>query len=188
LNRYQQLLPLITQHKPHRLIEVGTWNGARAIELIREALMYRDRITYTGFDLFEEATPETDAAESNVKRHFSVEEVGDKLRQFCDGKPVSYALVKGNTRETLPKQTRYADFVWLDGGHSIETIASDYQALKHCQVIAFDDYYTPDEEGRGIDTERFGCNQLMAGLKHELLPVKDPVRGGGYVQIAVVTR
>jgi predicted O-methyltransferase YrrM len=188
LNRYAQLLDLIAKHKPFRILEVGTWNGARACELIGEALKHRPEVTYTGFDLFEDATPETDAAESNVKRHFTLEQVDDRLRQFCHGKPVLYELVKGNTRETLHRQTWYADFVWLDGGHSIDTIASDYQALKHCQTVAFDDYYTNDEQGRGIDTSVFGCNQLVAGLPHVLLPVKDPVRGGGYVQIAVVTR
>jgi hypothetical protein len=43
------------------------------------------------------------------------------------------------------------------------------------------DYYTG-----GIDTERMGCNKLLKGLKHEILPEKDPVRGGGFVQMVRV--
>ena len=40
-------------------------------------------------------------------------------------------------------------------------------------------------------TERFGANKLIGQLKHgdfdiEILPEKDPVKGGGTVQIAKV--
>jgi len=75
--------------------------------------------------------------------------------------------------------------VWLDGGHSIETIQSDWDNIKRClvedAVVFFDDYYTGP-----IDTERYGCNKIVQGLKHKVLPDRDPVAGGGWVQIVQV--
>ena len=89
-----------------------------------------------------------------------------------------------------PEQTlfRYkpVDFVWLDGGHSIETIRSDWENIKRCltpdAVVFFDDYF----EGGGIDTTVTGCNSLLAELKHEILPIKDWVIGGGTTQMVRV--
>jgi hypothetical protein len=192
--RYAQLDSEIAKALPSRLVEIGTWNGARAEQMIAAALQHRPHVEYTGFDLFETATAETDEAESNVKRHFSAAEVQDRLQAFAAGKAVQIHLVKGNTRDTLVGRMFYPDFAFIDGGHSIATIASDYHSLAHCPYIVLDDYYTPDETGQGIDLMRFGCNMLVQalamrhGLSVEILPAKDPVRGGGFVQMVAVRR
>ena len=76
-----------------------------------------------------------------------------------------------------------ADFVFLDGGHSIGTIALDYAAVKNSKVVVLDDYYTD-----GVDISKYGCNSLVdtSSLPHEILPPKDPVKGGGYTQLVVI--
>ena len=66
--------------------------------------------------------------------------VGDTIREACPTAAIT--LVRGNTRETLKPIS--ADFVYIDGGHSIETIQGDYDALKSSPVIVFDDFYIPD--------------------------------------------
>jgi hypothetical protein len=135
---------------------------------------------YFGFDLFEDATPETDLAEMNVKPHNKLKNVRALLRDY------DVTLVKGNTRQTLATFNEPVDFVWLDGGHSVETVRSDWENVKRClmpeAVVLLDDYYT----GKQIDTAKFGCNELLKGLKHAVLPMADPVQGGGWVQIAQV--
>jgi hypothetical protein len=160
---------------------VGTWNGGRALEMNQYAVYY-------GFDLFEDATSQTDTAEFNVKPHFSVEDVGQKLKAF--GKHDFY-LFKGNTRETLTKFanefTGKIDFFWIDGGHSVQTIRMDWENVKKLarrdSVILFDDYYSgmSDEKLKEI-----GCNSILDELDFDLLPDKDWVKGGGLVQMARV--
>lgn len=173
--RYSQLIAACFKAQPAAILEIGTWNGARALELLQAA----PGAKYYGFDLFEEATAETDAEEMNVKRHNSLAEVQKRLLGY------RAHLTKGNTRHTLADFHSPVDFVWMDGGHSLETIASDFANVRRVAVpeaeIYLDDYYTGP-----IDTDKFGCNRLVADLKHEVLPATDPVAGGGFVQMVRV--
>lgn len=173
--RYEQLLRAVREKQPKSILEIGTWNGQRAVEMLNLC-----GATYYGFDLFEEATQETDAEEMNVKAHHQMERVLDRLTGF------DAHLFKGNTRETLASFNEPVDFVWLDGGHSIETIRSDWENVKRCLTpgawVFFDDYYTGPE----IDTSKYGCNEIVKTLKHEVLPGADPVRGGGFVHMVRV--
>jgi len=173
--RYIQLLDAVRQKQPTAILEVGTWSGTRALEMLNLV----PKATYYGFDLFEEATVETDRQEMNVKPHYYMEKVWDKLEGY------DVHLYKGNTRETLKTFDKPVDFVWLDGGHSIETIQSDWDNIKRVLMpdawVFFDDYYTG-----GIDTNRMGCNKIVENLKHEVLPEKDYVMGGGFVQMCRV--
>jgi predicted O-methyltransferase YrrM len=176
--RYRHLLEAVRAKQPRSILEIGTWNGNQALAMLQLA---PEGCRYYGFDLFEDASVETDREEMNVKPHYYMERVEEKLA------PYDVLLTKGNTRETLAtfSPPEPIDFVWLDGGHSVETIRSDWENVR--RVIApdawvfFDDYYSG-----GIDTSNYGCNSIVAGLKHELLPDKDPVRGGGWVQMVRV--
>ncbi len=173
--RYGQLLAAVREKQPKAILEVGTWNGERALQMLNLCPDAR----YYGFDLFEDATVETDREEMNVKPHHYLERVAMKLDGY------NAQLFKGNTRETLASFSEPVDFVWLDGGHSIETIRSDWDNVRRVLApgawVFFDDYYTGP-----IDTRRFGCNLIVAGLDHELLPDRDPVAGGGWVQMVRV--
>lgn len=180
--RYDQLLELIDQHKPKSIVEIGVWNGANAIRMIKRALRHNTKVVYTGYDLFEEATPQTDEQEFNVKGHNNVRAVAAFIKAETGIVP---NLIKGNTRSTLPVTT--ADFVFVDGGHSIETIRSDYERVRSSKAVVLDDYYTSDGSGCP-DTAKFGCNTLVSTLTvpFDILPHKDPVAGGGYTQLVVI--
>jgi len=82
MNRYTQLIPIIEKLKPATIVEIGTWNGQRAIMMATEALKHQDKVHYTGFDLFEDATDETDERELNVKKHCSIAAVRGRLEDF----------------------------------------------------------------------------------------------------------
>ncbi len=181
--RYGQLSGIIEANKPKRIVEIGTWTGDRAIQMVSEALKHQDRVHYTGFDLFEEASEETDTQELNVKKHVSESDVFTKLNNFRNQNPgFSFNLIPGNTRETLPDYDFIApvDLAFIDGGHSIETIRSDFDHLKESGIIVLDDYYT------GRDIEEFGCNNVLNGADYLVLPQKDPVLGGGFVQMVQI--
>lgn len=172
--RYLQLLKAVRELQPRSILEIGTWNGDRAVQMLTLA----PGAKYYGFDLFEDANPQTDEEEKNVKPHYYVEAVRKRLSDF------RATLYKGNTRETLRDFNEPIDFAWIDGGHSIETIRSDWEnvqrVLRPGAAVFFDDYYTE------IDTSLYGCNQLVETMPHVVLPAKDPVIPSGFVQMVRV--
>ncbi len=182
--RYGQIPLVIARVKPRSIIEVGTWNGARAKSMILEALNHVDYVHYTGYDLFEDATQQTDVEEKNVKPHFHVETVRamlSGLRETLGGR-FDFTLHKGNSNKTLVPGTT-ADFVFIDGGHSVATIQHDFDCLKDSKCIVLDDYYAG-----GIDTSLYGCNKVVELVDHVVLQQADLVSGGGTVQFVVVEK
>lgn len=172
--RYYQILDAIDEVRPRSILEVGTWNGDRAVHMIRRASRYRPKseITYFGFDLFEDLTEELCQTEW-APRPPPMRWVGRRLKRTG----VHTELVKGNTRATLPSAAvaiGMVDFVWLDGGHSLPTIASDWayvsQIMHDRTVVMFDDYWR--------DREDAGCKPLIDSLDRsqydvEILPIED---------------
>lgn len=180
MSRYDTIVDLIKIFKPQSIVETGTWCGSNASRMITAAQQFHKEISYTGYDLFEDATDQTDTEEFNVKPHCKMAEVEGILKRT--GAKIN--LIKGNTRHTI--RFHMADFAYIDGGHSLETIENDYEALKRCNLIVLDDFYTPDEQGRMPDIKRVGCNLLVDRLPHAIINSRDPVEGGGYVNLALV--
>ena len=176
--RYDAIYSLIDVFKPKIIAEIGTWNGHNAVRMIQAAQKHHSDIAYIGYDLFEDATDETDALEFNVKPHNTI----DAVRATIEATGARVILHKGNTRQTLKDHPPIADFMFLDGGHSVETIASDYHYSKHIPVIVFDDFY----DGREIDLNLVGCNKLVSSLSGcVVLPDADPVKGGGFTKLVL---
>lgn len=182
--RYEQLIDIVREHKPKRLLEIGTWKGLRAIQFHAVS----PETEYVGFDLFESATEETDANEKNVKKHVIEQDVADRLSSAG----MKFRLYRGDTKKTLNDYLKdfgekSADLIYIDGGHSVETIRSDWEhakkAIKEGGLIIFDDYYTgmSDEEMR-----KFGAQEVLKDVPHFILPTVDDVLNGGNVQMAVV--
>lgn len=184
--RYQQLIDLVIKNKPDSIMEIGTWNGGRALEMIEQV----PHAKYYGFDLFETANNETDEKEKNVKPHHKADDIAGLLQV----NKVHAELYAGDTKETLPiflekHGENSIDFAFIDGGHSVETIRSDWEnvkkAIKKGGVVVFDDWYeglTAEELGK------YGCNRVLIEnqVDFELLPIADPVKGGGKTRMAVV--
>jgi len=167
MSRYRQLLEMVRDIKPEHVIEIGTWNGKRAIEMMAVSNCY-----YTGFDLFEEATKETDLKEFNVKRHNNMVDVAKSVQTAGFSK---FCLIRGNTNETLGRYFKNGaepfDFAFIDGGHSKETIENDFRLIaaniQKGGTIILDDWYEPELEG-------LGCNFIDG----EVLPSMDRTSKG----------
>lgn len=191
--RQQQIYKIIKFNKPKTIVEVGTYNGVMALHYITWAAKFSpgEKIVYYGFDLFEDATDEIDDLEFNAKReHASKAQVEHIISNYRtkEGMDFEFHLIKGNTRDTLqgigPWQS--ADLAIIDGGHSLETIKNDYEALKDCKVVIFDDYYEEDESKACPDITKYGCNKLVKDLPSAvILSMADTVAGGGRVRMVM---
>lgn len=196
--RYSLINQAIRALSPKAILEVGTWNGERALSMAETALQSSSKISYIGFDLFESMTSDKSKAEFNVKSPTPEALVRGKLEGFrAKHSGFSFILYKGDTRKTLAQYLSQngpglVDLVWLDGGHSVETVASDWEycrkAVRPGGVILLDDFYS---DMSASFVAKFGCNKLIHRLFKEryavtILPTRDPVVGGGMVQIVRV--
>jgi hypothetical protein len=164
--RYRQLVDILLEKNPRHVVEIGTWDGKRACEIMALTDCY-----YTGFDLFEDATKELDRKEFNIKPHMELVPIGQFIEfvgftKFC--------LIKGDTNETLHKwKGESFDFCFIDGGHSETTIRNDFEwAYKNIEkggTIILDDWYSPTVDGAG-------CNFLED--LGEVLPSNDEQPAG----------
>lgn len=141
--RYHHLYDLIRALKAHSILEIGVWNGKRALEMISEAQKQSSEVSYYGFDLFENLGEEKYHNELS-KRPPSEESV----RTLLEKTGARIFLFKGNTLESLPgavPSLPTMDFIFIDGGHSIETIASDWMHIQKLvgnhTIVIFDDYW-----------------------------------------------
>lgn len=136
------------------LVEVGTWNGSRAVHLAESLFAAgATRVSYVGFDTFEsgndrlhEGDTKPDATQEFVRCRL------DNYKILCSrqGRTFDYTLIQGNTLITLPAfadDLKDTTFAYIDGGHSYETTLSDYNCLKHVPYIVFDDLIAEPEDG-----------------------------------------
>lgn len=191
--RYGQLYDVIKEIKAANIMEIGTWSGTRAAAMILAARQAAPgkKISYYGFDLFEDLTPDLYAQEIS-KYPPTMATVKAKLVQT--GAQVE--LFKGDTNVSLSQlavKLPKMDFIFIDGGHSKATIENDWryslEVLADKGVIIFDDYW-PDR----IDA---GAKSLVDSLPRDrfnvqIMPItdifKNPDHGRLTIQFARVSR
>lgn len=164
MKRYNQIIDLLKKNKPKVIIEIGTHKAVRP----REWKELDFHFFYYGFDVFEDGTKELNEKEMNGKGLCQMDQA--KLNLFG----IQHKLYKGLTKDTLPefkKQNIKADFAFIDGGHSIETIQNDWDHVRDCMnpggIVIFDDYYSINYP------KEFGCNEVVKNIDHEVLPEMD---------------
>lgn len=188
--RYETLCELLTASikatGKASIVEVGTWNGSRAIQMAECAFATGIKsVSYIGFDTFEDGNDRTH--EGHTKPHANSWLVSNRLNNYSrmmsrKGLTFDYSLIKGNTLQTLPNSgqvVKEVTFAYIDGGHSYDTTNSDYQHLKHVPFVVFDDVIAEPEEGapegpRKVWQEAQGQKRLItsgdgyAGLKQTI--------------------
>lgn len=167
-SRYKNLYSTIKKIKPKSIVEVGTWNGKRAVKMIECAQKYND-VTYYGFDLFEDLTQDKYIEELSKKPPTM-----DEVLELLNATGAVIKLYKGDTIETLKTasdQLINVDFVYIDGGHSVETIQNDWNSVEKLMhnetMVIFDDYWRNRTDG--------GCKTVVDAIdkkkyKVEILP------------------
>lgn len=186
--RYLNLVKEIALRRPQTIMEIGTWDARHASDMIREAQKHHKVITYHGFDIFEGIDKDVREKELHVKR---IIREGD-ARKVLGGLGAEIHLYVGYTTDTLPefKPDAPIDFVYIDGGHSLETIENDWRYVSRLMnsetVVVFDDYYS------GVSSE--GCLVTIEAIKNnpiykvEHLHPIDSSNSGRTIQLIKVTK
>jgi len=155
--RYEYLFETIDEKQCRRIMEVGTWNGRRALQMIERAKDFHlaEEIEYYGFDLFELMTNEVNKNELSKKPPTQHE-----VQKRLSSTGAKIFLFKGFSQRTLPQvvgKLPAMDMIFIDGGHSLETIANDWnycrQFMDEDTIVIFDDYY--------FDRDDVGCKPIV---------------------------
>jgi len=181
MSRYDNLFRIIKERKCKKIVDVGTFNGVHAKQMIETAIesSRRENVEYYGYDLFDDLTDKK--YDEEFSKNPSVKERAenilpsfDLVKTLLKQTHIKFILFKGDSKITLP-QTRHliqgADFVFIDGGHSKKTIASDWSVIKTIMnentIVVFDDYY------HSIHKEKFGCNEIIDNLNRNIYSVEE---------------
>jgi predicted O-methyltransferase YrrM len=138
--RFRDIFTIIKETHPKHIFEIGTSHGRTAIAMLKTA---DPGIQYTGIDLFEDGENEKLAEEfSGHFGHAVMVEIKNNIERETGA---AVRLIKGDSRHITTDDCAFADLVYIDGGHSIETVRSDWkmaqELMKDDTVVIFDDYF-----------------------------------------------
>lgn len=163
--RYLNIFFLIIKFRPKSILEIGVYKAIRSEEMIRTAKIFNNKISFYGFDLFEDMDYYKKINELS-KIPLSKRKINDKLKKYSN----NVFLYKGNTKKTLKNfiiKKKKIDFIFIDGGHKIKTIENDWnyckKMVKKNSIIIFDDYYTKNK----MIIKKYGCNNLINRIKNK---------------------
>jgi hypothetical protein len=145
---YKGLFEVVKEIIPANIMEIGTSSGQTAIGMIRVAGQFSKEsgISYYGVDLFESGKP------SQWEQEFTggyippkKADVEARLRAETAAEITLVAIDSNDLPRSPPESWPKMDLVFIDGGHRVETVASDWkfvQTLMHDEtIVVFDDVF-----------------------------------------------
>ena len=161
INSANILLNQIEIYKPKNFIEVGVFQGVTSRNVCEKLYeINKENFLFHGIDIFEDTNINIDNKEMTIKHNkisnpfkhlifniilkknlFSIDSIYSFLKKFKN----NVQLYKGFSETELPKiDMSKIDMVFLDGGHSYETVRSDLslilKGIKKDKIIICDDY------------------------------------------------
>ena len=161
INSANILLDQIEIYKPKNFIEVGVFQGVTSRNVCEKLYeIHKENFLFHGIDIFEDTNINIDNKEMTIKHNkisnpfkhlifniilkknlFSIDSIYSFLKKFKN----NVQLYKGFSETELPKiDMSKIDMVFLDGGHSYETVRSDLslilKGIKKNKIIICDDY------------------------------------------------
>ena len=168
VNSANILLNQIELYKPKNFLEVGVFQGVTSRNVCEKMnIINNGDFLFHGIDIFEDTDFDIDKKESTSKHNrisnpfkhlifniilkkdlFSIDTIYKFLKKFKN----KVFLYKGfSNTELLKIDLSLIDMVFLDGGHSYETVKSDLSLIinkiKKGKIIICDDY---DQTGYGV--------------------------------------
>ena len=155
---------LLDECKPTFIGEIGSHNGNTSEQMCRYVLSRtKNSLLFQGYDAYDLVLNDEEFAikEKNGKGPGNYEKAMsrmNKIRQQYSGR-FNYKLIKGFTNETITTPIKF-DFVYIDAGHSYDSVKHDYEMVKESKIIVFDDYCMP------------GVNQLIKEIEQSGIVVE----------------
>ena len=178
------LLEQIEKYRPKNFLEVAVFQGVTSRNICEKLnLINNGNFLFYGIDIFEDTNNSIDNKEMTIKHNklsnplkhlifniilkkdlFSIESVYEFLNKFKD----NIHLYKGFSDTQLPKvDLSKIDMIFLDGGHSYETVSSDLslilKEIKKGKVIICDDY----------DQTSYGVKKAVDELQNRVSEIKE---------------
>ena len=183
INSANILLNQIEIYKPKNFIEVGVFQGVTSRNVCEKLYeIHKENFLFHGIDIFEDTNINIDNKEMTIKHNkisnpfkhlifniilkknlFSIDSIYSFLKKFKN----NVQLYKGFSETELPKiDMSKIDMVFLDGGHSYETVRSDLslilKGIKKNKIIICDDY----------DQVDYGVKKAVDELLNQVTEIK----------------
>ena len=183
INSANILLDQIEIYKPKNFIEVGVFQGVTSRNVCEKLYeINKENFLFHGIDIFEDTNINIDNKEMTIKHNkisnpfkhlvfniilkknlFSIDSIYSFLKKFKN----NVLLYKGFSETQLPKiDMSKIDMVFLDGGHSYETVRSDLslilKGIKKNKIIICDDY----------DQVDYGVKKAVDELLNQVTEIK----------------
>jgi predicted O-methyltransferase YrrM len=163
LNRKSELLRIIKKQNPKSILEIGVDEGENALRLI-SAIPKKDNLSnirYVGVDLFSLMTSDIARKEaSQIPK--SKQDVEFSITSNFPN--IDFELFEGNSNEILKTIKEKFEIIFIDGGHSYETVKKDVELseslLSDGGFIILDDYTNRNAEVKA----GYGITQLVSEL------------------------
>ena len=177
------LLKEIEKHKPKTFLEVGVFQGVTSKNVCKKLYeINKKNFSFYGIDVFEDTDTNFDNHEmtskhnrlSNPLKHlifniilkknlYSIESIYEFLKRFKN----NVHLYKGfSDTELLKIDMSKIDMIFLDGGHSYETVKNDLfliiKGIKKNKIIICDDY----------DQKNYGVKKAVDELLNQVSEIK----------------
>ena len=178
------LLNQVESYKPKNFLEVGVFQGVTSRNICEKLNIINDgKFSFHGIDIFEDTNNTVDKKEMTTKHNklsnpfkhilfniilkkdlFSIDSIYEFLKRYKD----NVHLYKGfSDTELLKVDLSTIDMIFLDGGHSYETVSSDLslilKKIKKGKVIICDDY----------DQKTYGVKKAVDELKDQVSEIKE---------------
>jgi len=178
------LLDQVEFYKPKNFLEVGVFQGVTSRNICEKLNIINDgKFSFHGIDIFEDTNNTVDKKEMTTKHNklsnpfkhilfniilkkdlFSIDSIYEFLKRYKD----NVHLYKGfSDTELLKVDLSAIDMIFLDGGHSYETVSSDLslilKKIKKGKVIICDDY----------DQTTYGVKKAVDELKDQVSEIKE---------------